>query len=362
MPVFSRMLFLRWILASGLVAVFAKEARAAEENQEIVVVQVDASAASLDAEKLRAALAEELGAIAVSPQDPRAVGAKGTLTIEASPGKHAMRITYVARATPTVRSVVLPDDPDAARREAVLVAGNLARDEGAELARELREKSKKTEPPSVTGNGAFRPSRVDVAEVLEYYVRQEQAYKRALLISGLGVGVVSSAVGFAVWSQDDKKTGNALVGFGVGAAAYAGILYALAPESPYEALSTRARSLQLELDDAWGQATETERRERRSGAIVSFVVSGLAAGVGSWALLDDKTWGVGRVQNGIGLLVLGAVAGISGVFLATTDGPIESGFRVFEKTTGRHPPQAARLRLDVAPVAGGALAGIGGVF
>jgi hypothetical protein len=359
MPVFSRTLVFLSCLALGLAPFLEKEARAADD--EVVVVHLEESAAAFDAEKLRAALAEELHATVVFPEDPRASGAKGTLTIEAAPAKHAMRITYAARTTPTVRTVVLPEGADAARREAVLVAGNLARDEGAELARELR---KKQEPPPGPSAPA-KPSRIAVRRVLEQYAAQDRAFRRAAVFGTLGVGVAGIGVGTAVYAGGDRPVGTSILVIGVAVTAYAGLGYALAPDSPFDTLLGRAALQSGELDELWAQAAADEHSERRYEAIFGFIGAGVMTGLGTWALIDDRTWGSDRKENGALLLAVGAGAGLASVMVAATDGPLERGLRVYERTIGQPvAPRAASTapRFAVAPVPGGAIAALGGVF
>jgi hypothetical protein len=124
-----------------------------DSPEDVAVLDLAESAAALDADALKAALAAELHAIVVTPDDLRATAAKGTLKVEEASPRHGLRITYAARTRPTTRSVPWPADPEAARRETVLVAGNLARDEGAELARELAKKKEQAVRPRADTEG-----------------------------------------------------------------------------------------------------------------------------------------------------------------------------------------------------------------
>ncbi len=361
MPFFRALVLLLGVLA--LVGILGEsDARAAEP--ETVVVEVDDGSAILDVEKLRAALSEELHATAVAPDDPRAPGAKGTLRVEVYGAKHAMRITYLAKAAPTVRTVALPADPDTARREAVLVAGNLARDEGAELARDLRRK-REAAAPSPTRDDAPRPSRVNVREILEYYAAQDRRFRRAVLFGVLGVAATGIGVGTAVYASGDRTTGPTILFFSAGGALYAALGFALAPDSPFEELLGKAALQPIELDEAWANAAADEMRARRFSAILGFAVAGVGAGLGTWALVDERTWGANRKTDAGFLLAYGAFGALAGVIYAATDGPLETSLRVFEKTSGRavRPSSAtAGPRFSVSPIAGGAMVGLGGVF
>ena len=336
----------------------------AQAPDEIVVVEVDPSAAALDVAKLRAAVGEELHATAVAPEDPRAGSARGTLRVETSDAKHAMRITFIARATPTVRTIALPTDPHTARREAVLVAGNLARDEGADLARELRKK-KQSEPTPRPDPERPAGSRLNVRALLEYHAAQERTGRRALFYGALGVSAAGIGIGAAVWANGDRPRGTSVMAISLGAAAYSGIVYALMPDPPFEAVLAAADRNGLELDQTWAKAAAEERRARRGGAISALVAGGLAAGVGTWALLDDKTWGANRTADGPLLLGLGAAAVLGGVYALATEGPVEDALHAYEKAIGQPvaaPSPTASARVTVAPVVGGAIVGLSGAF
>ncbi len=343
----------------------------AQAPEDVLVVDVDASAAALDAAKLREAVGQELHATAIAPDDARAPSAKGTLKIEASEAKHAMRITYVARATPTVRSVPLPAEPEAARREAVLVAGNLARDEGAELARELRKKKQLEDashaPVEATTPRAAHSERT-ARDMLEELDKQQRSLMNATLWGALGASAVGAGVGTAVYVNGDSRTGGSLLLFSGVLAADVGFNFLLAPASPYKELIDRSALNSFDLEAEWARAADDERASRRTRALASFVAAGLSAGVGTWALLAEKTWGANRTTYGAVFLAFGGILGVGGVYFATNDGPLEGALHVYEKATGFKPaaPAApvanAAPRLQLAPVPGGAMAGLSGIF
>jgi hypothetical protein len=112
---------------------------------------------SLDAEELRAAVARELGA-RVTLAD-RAPGAS-TLTLGAGPEGHVVLSYRAADGRLTERAVELPAGREAAVKIVALLAGNLVRDEAAELTALLRKKNAGPPPPA-----APAPSPPDIAAV-----------------------------------------------------------------------------------------------------------------------------------------------------------------------------------------------------
>jgi hypothetical protein len=111
-------------------------------SRRVIVLVVLPSAARLDASRLRVDIGTELGADVVMPDDALAPSAMGTLTVglDASGAGGTITIRYETRAEPISRQMELPPVPDAAERAVVLLAGNLARDESAELALAVRDR------------------------------------------------------------------------------------------------------------------------------------------------------------------------------------------------------------------------------
>lgn len=128
---------LGWV---GLVTTFLFARTAlAEDESDVVVVDVKESARELDPDALRQEIGAELHADAVSPDDARALIARGTITIDADPDEHELSVRYDDRSRTLVRRIPFSSEPAAARQSVVILAGNLARDEASALASELRE-------------------------------------------------------------------------------------------------------------------------------------------------------------------------------------------------------------------------------
>ena len=164
---------LTWLLACaifGTALTLTRQARA--EDEAVFVVDVRERASDLDPDLLLALIAQELRAHVVTPADPRASAAKGTVDVDRVRGERSA--TYEARVTPTTRHIPLPTDVASARRSAALLAGNLARDEASELAAELRK-----QPPAVRSSAPAR-----AAEAGHDETRQRARAARAVSLHG----------------------------------------------------------------------------------------------------------------------------------------------------------------------------------
>jgi hypothetical protein len=353
----------RFVVLLGLVTVlgWTGQARADElppappPPRDIVVLEVAESAASLEVEPLSAALAEELQAIVVTPDDPRASAAKGTLHVEAASPRRGLKITYTARSRPTTRSVSWPDDPAAARRQTVLVAGNLARDEGSELARELaKKKQEATAPPASPASAPSSLRSGNAYAALRYYADTDARNRKLVLGTTLVLTAGAVGAGVGVYATGDRTVGAGLmIGGGIGAAVTL-ISYALAPRSAFEKLLDEGPAPQ-DYEQAWARAAAREHDGRPGEAILSFVVAGLNGATGTLDLASRST-GLAILYYSGAAVFLG-----TGVWTLLTEGPVEAAWHLYEKSTGRTATPSAetatlRPRFGAAPIAGGVMA------
>jgi hypothetical protein len=122
----------------------------------VVILVLLPSASRFDASRLRAEIGDELGADVVTREDPLAPVATGTLTVGLDPTGAAVTVRYVARAAPVARQMDLPPRSDAAERAVALLAGNLARDESAELELAVRDRRARKAPSDVDDTVVLR--------------------------------------------------------------------------------------------------------------------------------------------------------------------------------------------------------------
>lgn len=101
---------------------------------------------NVDAESLRQAIAREIGATVTLAEE--APGGPSTLTLRVGEGRHVVLSYRAEDGRLTERDVELPDAPDRAVEVISLLAGNVVRDEAAELVAALRKPPDKPSPPS----------------------------------------------------------------------------------------------------------------------------------------------------------------------------------------------------------------------
>ncbi len=331
----------------------------------VVVVAIDPSAAELDAGALRQAIADELGMDAVAPDDARATSARGTVSVAIDRDAKKLVVSYRAQGAPITRDVPLPADAAATSRAAVLLAGNLARDEASDLAAELRKRGPKVPAPT-TRVDAKEPIEVDPRRLdatLAYYAEQDTRQRVTLGWSFIAAGAVASGAGIYMHTRSPgaggvwvASTGGAFIAFGVGALFWTTDLETLWKSrqkgTGEEAIETR-----------WADYAQTERRSRR-------ITGGLLIGVGALMLtlgtlrLTTSALGAssgvdGAMDVGTGALEIGM-----GIYFLATNGSLEHALRVYENDIGRKAEPSALLasRFRLAMVPGGAIAGFGGTF
>lgn len=130
--------------AIGAVITWASpvHAEGASQSKEVLFV-LDGVPEDVDPERARAAIARELAA-PVTRAD-HASSSAGTLTLSVLAGKH-IRLAYrAADGRLTEREIDLPAEPERAEEVIALLAGNLVRDEAAELGAALKKRVEK--PP-----------------------------------------------------------------------------------------------------------------------------------------------------------------------------------------------------------------------
>ena len=127
----------RFFLGAAATAVLWLSASRGVAAPPVAVVVVEVTPGPLDPGRVRAAVGRELGMTAVAPEDPRATVASGRLAIAARGSDKTLTVTFRTAEGVTTRTVGLPDAQQAAESSAVLLAGNVARDEASDLLRGL---------------------------------------------------------------------------------------------------------------------------------------------------------------------------------------------------------------------------------
>jgi len=352
-----------FFILSLLVATLAafRPALAQPPPRAVIVVEVDAAATEIDAATLRKSIGDELAMDAVAPDDPRAASARGTIHVAIDRATKKLVVSYRARSAPIVRDVALPDDAAGAVRAAVVLAGNLARDEASDLADELRKRAQKPAPPKAapTSNDEAR-----LRAVLAYNAEEARGGRRALGWSLFAAGVVSAGAGVWATTHESREWGSWLQTHG---ALFVGLgVYALTSTSDREALWLSRDDGVEAIEARWAKLAEEEHRMRRVLSTWLVIASGVGLAVGAVETYLSTTSSASDWEKTIGpLTVLTAGAGLAiGAYGLATDGPTESALRTYERSIGRKAwsmeAMAGGLRLSMVP--GGAVVGVGGAF
>jgi hypothetical protein len=323
----------------------------------------------------------ELGAEAVAPGDPRAAQASGTVQVSVDRAAHTLSVAYRGQAEPITRTVDLPADAEATERAAVLLAGNLARDEAGELAAALR-RARPAAPPRVedTVPDAVERAELDRLGATLGFDARWSAPRRTLadVTLGVGFGAVAASATVSIygaatgarWSSDAAfyllQGGNALV---IGS-------YLLRPGDfgPLTEQFARERAEGLppavivdDVERAWFRAVRTEQNNRRVIGWVTIVAGSVVAGLSGAALAvyaaQPSPGGSFSIGSWSGWTAVGAFDLTVGIDLVVTPGPLESALRTYQTAAGRRTAtDTARLLPFVAPAHGGGVAGLGGRF
>jgi hypothetical protein len=374
--------FHRWFALSLLALLVPDIALAQSSPKEIVVVDLPQGEPALDANRLRAAIASELDAEAVRADDPRASRAGGTLRVSIDRVAHALVVAYQGHTDPVVRKVDLPGTTQATERAAVLLAGNLARDEAGELATELRRS--RTTPqaaprPAPEAAPAEDQKAIHDLNWLGVVLAREtraslprEVTSDLMLGATLGMYVASSfSAGWVGAASSSWNNEGAWYLFG--AATLTAMGSALVRPGNFSELDEyyardrasahSAAEVLDEVEQAWLRLAHAERRRRR---VVGWVETGLggllvAGSTTTLAIDSQQTHGFPATP----FVVLGVVgaAGLGfGIHLVLRESPLESALHAYERGAGRVvAPSEAILPVFAAAPGGGAV-GVSGRF
>ncbi len=357
-----------------------------------VVVDVDPRLSEIDAAKLRAAIGAELSAQALAPGDPGAAQARGTITVSIERAAHTLVVSYREQGAPVERSIDLPRDAKSVARAAVLLAGNLARDQAQELLAELRKK----EAPEGSGQAEATPltatpergradSAVDtqlageardverIGAMLASAADSSRSGRTAVAWAVIGAGLLAEAGGIYLGVSGHSDAGLVL---DFGSLALFPIGFSLLPNGRLDQLRTyydedRAlgRPAWMVRDDVerlWVREAQSEHRSRRFAGWFGTLGGAFMLTVGGIAIADTASNGADHSQLAweSGALLCGLTTVAWGVQNLNSDGPVESALHDYELASARHVPVSGQL--DVGPrlslVSGGGVLGVGGRF
>jgi hypothetical protein len=369
-----------WVRACALAVVLGVPGTAQGDNspKPVIVVSVTPGDPELDANAVRDAIARELGADAVAPDDPRAGQSRGTVVLGVDRDGRKLAVEYTARSVPLRREVELPSDPKKVMRAAVALAGNLARDEGSELAAELRRKHP---PPIAVGvlpppshpeatpdveTGPQAPDDARLASTLDYFAERDRRARLAVSWTALGAGFAFLAVGVYANTQGDVPW--MIGGYGGAGVLALSSLVGFASASSFEDLADyHKRGAGPEAtEQEWVRRASSERAVRHASGWIG-VVGGCAGATAVliWHATEGRS-SPARSFDGMEAAILGldAFDVLMGVFVLSTEGPLESALHAYERAAGRSlgPSGAVLGHLQVGVTPRGVSAGFSAAF
>jgi hypothetical protein len=355
----------------------------AASSAPVTVVEVTSGAAELGAEQLRALIATELGCTVVAPGDPRAATAQGTLTVDLDREHADLSVTYLAHSTPLQRHVVLPRTVSEAQRAAVLLSGNLARDEAIGLAAELRQGHPPAPSPTAraTPNQRALDDSSDASQValaqrqetarmqatLEFYARNDRNSRHATGWAALATGALGVGAGAYIASQSKQELWllagvEGVVIMGVGGVS-------LLSPTAFEDIAEYGRKAAASpgaTERVWLTAAHAEQRRRKVAGVFALTAGILSAGGGTFLLLDSRSSNsdANRYGSALIFMALGGIDVMAGVYALATEGPVESGLHAYERTSGRvlDGAHASAPKLHFGMTPSGFVAGLSGTF
>lgn len=340
-----------WLLCCLIVSTtLAFAGPAAADDEPVIVVEVTEATPEIDADWLRAAIARELHAATVRPTDPRARSARGTVTVDMDRAGGKLTVTYLARSLPTTRRIALPADGAAARDAAVMLAGNLARDEAGELAAELRPPS-----PAVDAKAPAGPADLQAEELRERAVTRarlqgtldtlaaRESHDRTFAWTTAFLGGFAALVAVDQVDPGYGTPGAALVSslaststMGVAFGAGWITLYA---GSSFDKLADAHRkgAESYATEDRWRRFAQKERSLRRATGIVELSLGAVAVAAGSVALATPSAFTSDDQRYALTGVMFGAAVGeaLLGIYYLTTEGPVGTALHAYELSTGR---------------------------
>jgi hypothetical protein len=367
-------------LALGLLV--AGAARADGAPRQVVVVDVDAAASAIDAASLRAAIAKDLNADAVAPDDARAAQARGTIHVALGGDHRALVVSYLARPEAVTRTVEVPADPPAIERAAVILASNLARSEGSQIAADLRAQRAAALPADAqatpganaapVGPGRDDAERAAVQRVeadrlqrtLDYLAEREKGSRLAFAWTALGVGAAEIGAGAYISTLHPTDGWSWYVPSAIGAALVIGGGLTFLEDSPFERLAAydRAGGGMERTEETWARWAHGQQTRRRVGGILLVAVGSLCLGLSVWDYASNLS-STSHFSTDY-LAVVSTIDILLGAYVLATDSPFEAALHEYERTSGKVLFQDAgalgHLRLGFVP--GGASAGFRGTF
>ncbi|HEY2512833.1 MAG TPA: hypothetical protein VGI39_18330 [Polyangiaceae bacterium] len=345
----------------------------AQPDKPVVVVDVAPDEPELDAAAVREAVGVELGDAPVAPDDARASQAVGTVRIAIDRATHELLVSFSGHPTSIARRVALPGDKASTQKAAALLAGNLARNEGEDLAESLRKpKPAPAAPPDAEANRELEELG-NALLTLDLDNHRRDLTNRTLVTMGNAAMIVGTSVMFSAGAWRDVTLPIGIAG---GAYAVADVLFLSSYLSFAGGVDNAARiyleghgrqppdQLRATVLEAWRGAAVAEHQRRHSMGVLGVALGGFELTAATAAFIYTSTQlPLGRAAIWAPIMVGGAVGLGVGIAVLSSSGPTETALAHYEHAQAVNADMARlTLRPIVAPLQGGGMAGFGGTF
>jgi len=220
----------------------------------------------------------------------------------------------------------------------------------------------------VDGEGEAERALARLRSTLVWFEGNHHSMRLAIGISGIAAGAAGVVVGGLLLDKgrrNDITYGLAIGAGGLGMLIGSAVTLAMSDflQPVRDALTSSAqrgaspgRSLAV-AEAEWGRRAERSRRFRRIGGPI-IIGLGVALMAGGTALLLTRESGSSTLNHATGTLALlsGALSATSGAGILFAPDPLEQSWEVYRRTRG------IGVDLALAPVPGGAMAGVSGTF
>lgn len=335
------------------------------------VVVVDVAGDRLDPEHTRKLVAHELGVEAVAPDDARAAEATSRIEVtgDAKTGKLTVRHRKVDE--PIERSVPLHSDSARAEIDAAYLAGNLARDEAAELTpsppRKPAEPARETAAPSSEDDRRYAQLRAYVLDLSDD--ARATSFRSGVLLATSGALLLAPGIyiGASGGFDNPSDAGLATASFVMGGVFMGvGLVAMIARNDPYEPLAKVVREQDAKkaspadaianVESEWKSQIASEHTVQRTSAILSFVLAGASLGIGTTLLATGTDLSSGTIAF---MLATAGVNVLTGVASLVFEGPMERAHRQWQAVSTAKSPTVG---LGIAPTVGGGAASVALTF
>ncbi len=357
-------------LAGALVLSTASPAFAQGPPPKALVIVLEDPAGELHPEAVRAAIARELDEAVVLAGDPRAADTAGTLRVRVDGATRKLTMRYDRPEGPVERTIDLPPGAENAERATALLAGNLVRDEGDEVASELRGDANAERAERAKAEAAADVAAEErLGKALAFEDKRSHGWNTAADISeGMGLGLLGGSLAVAIAEPQAQDLSGILL--------YSSLVFmtgtGLVRGGDFTDLTTTFESgraarekpdlLVRDVEQAWWRSAQREARLRRVAGWIGLVAGMGGAAVATWFLTQDQGPAAAFDPSFVGLAIADAALMGVGFLYVLTPGPLESAWNRYKSAPAPSVGSISFVPFAAPLAGGGSVVGVSGRF